>query len=125
MTVDVAGVAGAEFSTEPSDFKLITNIRNLRADIPSGVRTISASAFAGCAGLISVNIPNTVTQLAGSAFFNCTGLTSVEIPSSVGTILSDTFYGCTNITSIVVHKAEGSITGAPWGAINATVTWDG
>jgi hypothetical protein len=38
---------------------------------------------------------------------------------------SGAFNGCTNITSIVVHKAEGSIKGAPWGATNATVIWDG
>ena len=33
------------------------------------------------------------------------------------------FPGCTSLTSIEVDNAEGSITGAPWGATNATVTW--
>lgn len=95
-------VPGTEFSASPSPFKLISNIRNLNVQIPSGVTTIGNEAFRGC-----------------------TGLTSIEIPSGVTTISSSAFRGCTSITSIVVHKAEGSITGAPWGATNATVTWDG
>lgn len=100
VTVNVPGV---EFAASPAAFTLLTNIRNLNhVDIPSGVTSIAQYAFNGC-----------------------TDLTSVTIPSSVTTISSDAFNNCTNLTSIVVHKVEGSITGAPWGAENATVTWDG
>jgi hypothetical protein len=34
-------------------------------------------------------------------------------------------YGCTGITQITVNRAnDGSLTGAPWGATNATVNWN-
>ena len=118
-------VPGTEFAASPDAFTLLKNIRNLNVQIPSGITSIGASAFANCTGLTSVEIPSSVTIINGEAFANCTGLTSVEFPSSVRTIASGVFNGCTNLTSIVVHAAEGSITGAPWGATNATVTWDG
>ena len=118
-------VPGTEFSASPATFKLISNIRNLNVQIPSGVTTIGSSAFYECTGLTSIEIPSGVTTIGSSAFQGCTGLTSIEIPSGVTTISNYAFTGCTNITSIVVHKAEGSIAGAPWGATNATVTWDG
>ncbi len=191
VTVDVPGV---QFAASPSAFTLLTNIRNLNVEIPSGITSIGNGAFNGCTGLTSIEIPSSVTSIASYAFQGCTGLTSIEIPSSVTSIASSAFKGCTgltsikipssvtsigidvfagctgltsieipsgitsigsgafagcagltsieipssvmsigngtfanctNLTSIVVHKAEGSITGAPWGATNATVIWDG
>ena len=118
-------VPGVEFAASPAAFTLLSNIRNLDVEIPSGVTSIGGTAFGGCAGLTSVEIPSSVTAIGNSAFNGCTGLTSIEIPSGVTTISADAFAICTNLTSIVVHKAEGSIANAPWGATNATVTWDG
>lgn len=145
VTVDVPGV---QFAASPSAFTLLKNIRNLNVEIPSGITSISSEAFYNCTGLTSIEIPSSVTSISSyafndctgltsieipssltsisdSAFNGCTGLTSIEIPSSVTSIGNSAFANCTNLTSIVVHKAEGSITGAPWGATNATVTWDG
>ena len=94
-------------------------------EIPSSVTTIGASAFNGCIRLTSVEIPSSVTIIGTGAFSGCTGLTSVEIPSSVTDIGGSAFSGCADLATITIHKAEGSITGAPWGAPNATVVWDG
>ena len=99
-------------------------------DIPVGVTKIDSYAFYGCTSLSSVNIPNTVTTLEDHAFYNCTSLESIVIPSSVTSIREDlrndgTFRNCTNLKSIVVNKPANSISGAPWGATNATVTWTG
>lgn len=141
-------VPGVEFAASPATFTVLANIRNLSVEIPSGVTAIGNSAFYNCSGLTSVEIPSGVTSIGNAAFANCTGLTSVEIPSGVTTFANESFYGCTgltsieipssvtsignnafggnaNLTSIVVHASEGAITGAPWGATNATVTWDG
>lgn len=124
VTVNVAQVNNARVSNTPaSDFKLTKNIESVT--IPSGVTRIGSNAFEGCTGLTSIEIPSGVTTIGNGAFSDCTGLTSIEIPSGVTRINDYAFYGCTNITSIVVHKAEDSIAGAPWGADNATVTWDG
>lgn len=39
--------------------------------------------------------------------------------------ISDTaFRTCDNLVSIKVPWSEGSVAGAPWGATNATVTYD-
>lgn len=137
-----------EFNATPAAFTLLTNIRNLDVVIPDGVTSIGNNAFVGCLGLTSVDIPNTVTSIGNdafkncsglasvgipnfvnsigsNAFYGCSGLTSVDIPSSVSSIGSGAFYGCTNLAAITIHKAEGSITGAPWGAPNATVVWNG
>ena len=99
-------------------------------DIPVGVTEIDSYAFYGCTSLSSVNIPDTVTALASHAFYNCTSLESIAIPSSVTSIHEDlrndgTFRNCTNLKSIIVNKPANSISGAPWGATNATVTWTG
>lgn len=93
--------------------------------ISNGVTTIGNSAFDTCTELTSVEIPSSVTSIGTAAFYKCVRLTSVEIPGSVNSIGSNAFADCTNLTTITVHKAEGSITGAPWGAPNATVVWDG
>lgn len=146
---DIATIpsGGVEFSATPTVFTLLTNISNLNAiipngvtsignafrdctglksvDIPSSVTSFEGGSFRGCTGLTSINIPTSVTSIGNYAFMGCTGFTSIDIPSSVETIGNNAFNGCTNLTTITVHKAEGSITGAPWGAPNATVVWDG
>lgn len=103
--------------------------------IGTGVTTIGEHAFDGATlglnpgsdQLFSLN--GSLTTIGDYAFRYCialgSGFNTVEIPSSVTTIGAHAFDGCTDITSIVVHKASGSITGAPWGATNATVTWTG
>lgn len=56
-------------------------------------------------------------------FENCTNLREVEF-YSFRSMSSDTFKGCRNIT-IKLHNAENSVSGAPWGAENATIMWLG
>lgn len=60
--------------------------------IPSTVRSIEVSAFAGCSGLTSVTIPTSVTSIGEIAFYNCMGLTSITIPWSVTTIGERAFW---------------------------------
>lgn len=95
-------------------------------NVPNGVNKIKDYLFYNCTSLSSVTIPDSVTIIRASSFENCTSLKSITIPNSVTSIEEDTFEGCTNLTSITVEdKSEGEISGAPWGATNATVTWTG
>jgi len=93
--------------------------------IPNSVKSIYTKAFAGCTNLSSIEIPNSVTSIGDNAFSECTNLSSIEIPSSVTSIGIGAFYGCTSLSSITIHKNNGSISGSPWGAPNATVSWVG
>ena len=73
----------------------------------------------------SITIPSGVTSISTYAFSSCTSLKSITIPSSITSIANDAFTNCTSLTSITINKPEGSISGAPWGAPNATVQWTG
>jgi hypothetical protein len=80
--------------------------------------------FSACTGITSVNIPK-IETIGYYTFNGCTGLTSIDIPSSCTSIANNAFNGCTNLETINIHKAENAITGAPWGAPNATINWLG
>lgn len=123
VTVDVASENNAKFGNTPQSFTVTSNLTSI--DIPSGVTSIGTNAFQNFNKLASVDIPSSVTSIGNYAFASCTSLTSIDIPSGVTSIGSNAFQDCTNLTTITIHKAESSITGAPWGAPNATVVWDG
>lgn len=72
--------------------------------------------------LRKIIIPNSVTSIPAQAFFSCS-LYSIIIPSSVASIGSNAFSDA--VRNIIIHKEQGSISGSPWGATNATVTWTG
>ena len=78
-----------------------------------------------CYGLVRVSLPSSVTIISNSAFYNCYSLKSINIPSGVTSIGESAFSGCTGLQTITINAAEGSISGAPWGATNATVVWTG
>lgn len=100
--------------------------------IPGSIDDIEEDTFASCVNLASVTIRSGVKTI-GSRAFASTAITSITIPSSVTSIEDGTghytyagaFSECSNLTSIIVEKTENSISGAPWGATNATVTWTG
>ena len=55
---------------------------------------------------------------------NCTALEKVYFESNAKNVSSMTFNGCTAITDIYVPWAEGTVSGAPWGATNATIHYE-
>ena len=74
--------------------------------------------------LAELVIPETTPYIGTYAFINCIGLTKVVVPNSVETIEENAFTNCSNIENIHVHKSKYTVSGYPWGATNATVTWD-
>ena len=90
-----------------------------------GMTEIIDEAFEGATALTNITIPSSIIKIGSCAFSGCTSLSNITIPSSVIDIGSDAFDRCTNLTQITINKAQDSISGAPWGAPNATVTWQG
>ena len=64
------------------------------------------------------------TKVRDYAFISCTSLTSITFKGTPNAIAANAFNGCTNLTDIKVPWAEGAVSGAPWGATNATIAYN-
>ena len=88
------------------------------------VKSIDASAFAGCSDLTSITIPSSVKNIGASAFYGCDNLTSLTIPDSVTSIGEQAFSGCDGLTSITlpfVGSAAGETSNTHFGYIFGVV----
>ena len=84
---------------------------------------LESECFVACENIKSVTGMEGIEEIPSNAFEGCTSLTDITIPSNITSIGSNAFSSCTNLTQITINKAQDSISGAPWGAPNATVTW--
>lgn len=82
---------------------------------------ILQSAFAGCTSLENITLGEGVTEILDNAFSSSIA-TTIDIPSTVTSMSTNALAGAA-FETINVHKTEGSLSGAPWGATNATVNW--
>ena len=92
--------------------------------LPDGLTNIGEEAFGRCTSLALTSLPEGLTSIDQGAFTNCTSLTSITFKGTPTSINSDAFNGCTNLTDIKVPWAEGAVKNAPWGATNATITYN-
>lgn len=92
--------------------------------LPEGLTSIGESAFRKCPNLALTSLPEGLRVIGNRAFQGCTSLTSITFKGTPTTIGSAPFNGCTNLTDIKVPWAEGAVSGAPWGATNATITYN-
>ena len=91
--------------------------------LPNSLTSISSYAFSGCTKLALTSLPNGLTSIGNNAFQYCTGLTEITFKSKPSTLSTSAFSGCTNLTTIRVPWAEGEVSGAPFGATNATLIY--
>ena len=95
--------------------------------IPASLTKIGSKAFNQITGLTHITIPDWVTSIGTYAFYGCTALASVQIGTSdnceISSIATNTFDGCKALTDITIYKTTDAVSGSPWGAPNATVTW--
>ena len=117
-----------EKTMSSSDEQILSSIISRSATeivLPNTITSIGDNIFSYCTLLTNITIPNTITTIGDSAFSYCSSLTSITIPSSVTSMGNSVFNRCTKLTSITINKAKDSISGSPWGATSATVTWNG
>lgn len=138
--------------TLPSDLTKIGdyafyNYSNLAlTNLPAGVTNIGYYAFQNCSNLALTDLPAGVTNIGFQAFANCFKLAITRIPAGVMSIKIGAFSGCSslriitfqgttelgnnvfsscpNLSTINVPWAEGAVSGAPWGATNATINYN-
>ena len=101
------------------------NCTNLAlTSLPEGLTSIGNGAFTGCSNLALTSLPESLTSIGVDTFSDCTSLTSITFKGTPTTIAANAFNSCTNLTDIKVPWAEGAVSGAPWGATNATITYN-
>ena len=92
----------------------------------SGNTVTSVGGFANSQYLYGMSMnSDSITTIADGACYGCYNLAAVEIGASVSSIGNFSFANCTNLSTIKINQPENSISGAPWGAINATIVWTG
>lgn len=93
--------------------------------IPYTATGIGNSAFAKDANLNSVYIPEGIKTIGSYAFESCSKLKNIRLPSSIiqDGINANAFTN-SSLEDIVVPWSEGTISGAPWGATNATIHYN-
>ena len=92
--------------------------------LPEGLTSIGAYAFQNCINLALTSLPAGLTSIERYVFSGCTNLTSITFKGTPITIDPSAFRNCTNLTDIKVPWAEGAVSGAPWSATNATITYN-
>lgn len=92
--------------------------------LPEGLTSMGNSAFSNCTNLALTSLPESLISIGNYAFYSCTSLTSITFKGTPSSIMSAAFSGCTNLTDIKVPWAEGAVANAPWGATNATITYN-
>ena len=89
-----------------------------------GYTKVRDYAFYYCKNLALTSLPEGLISIGNYAFYSCTSLTSITFKGTPSSIMSSAFNGCTNLTDIKVPWAEGAVANAPWGATNATITYN-
>ena len=92
--------------------------------LPEGLTKIDDNVFYSCKNLALTSLPESLISIGTYAFYSCTSLTSITFKGTPSSIMSSAFNGCTNLTDIKVPWAEGAVANAPWGAKNATITYN-
>ena len=92
--------------------------------LPGVLESIGVGAFESCSALAVTAIPATVETLENYAFSNCAGLTTLTFKGTPTSIADNAFANCENLVTINVPWSEGAVANAPWGATNATITYD-
>jgi len=88
------------------------------------INGINSGAFNACTNLKKAVFEGSMQGISGGAFAECTGLEYVYI-NNAQEINSAAFVNCTQSNLVIdCGFAEGAVSGAPWGATNATINYN-
>lgn len=90
----------------------------------SEITSIASNAFNYCFSLTEIPYMPKLQSLSSNAFYRCSGLTNFKFYTKATSIHTGAFTGCSNLKDIYVPWAEGEVSGAPWGATNATIHYN-
>ena len=92
-------------------------------ELPDSIEHIGSSAFARCVWLQITKLPRNLDYLEGFVFQYCSRVNTLTFqrkPSYIATNALKNEY----LTTINVPWAQGAVSGAPWGATNATINYN-
>lgn len=92
--------------------------------LSNNLKKLQRYTFSYCSALQEITLPKRLEEIEYDVFRNCTNLESIVIPYNVEKISYSAFENCTNLKNIYVCKNLLSIENSPWGAKNATITWN-
>ena len=124
LWIEQKSTSGGGGATEPYIEETYDADGNLIGAKLYGYTKVRDGAFVDCTSLALTSLPASLTSIDKRAFQNCTSLTSITFKGTPTTVVSSAFDGCTNLTDIKVPWAEGTVPNAPWGATNATITYN-
>ena len=105
-----------------------TNIVELT--IPGSVSNVGSGVFFGCKALVTATYGEGVVSIAGKTqstpgqIEGCTAIDSLYLPSTIETIGDNAFSNPSATLTIYCAFSENAVSGAPWGATNATIVYD-
>ena len=143
LTISGSGATGDFDILSPPLSSVMSYISQIR--IEEGVTTLGTSILAATSAGITITGLENIRIFSGYALyyahitgeifltnaeqisanaFAFTDITKVNIGSKIKTI-GEYAFNSEKITEISINRIQGSISGAPWGAKNATVIWKG
>ena len=93
-------------------------------NLSQNITTIPNACFSGCEKLQISKMPSAVSTIGENSFYRCYGITSLVFEGTPSSINATAFNQCNNLLNIYVPWSENAVAGAPWGAVNATITYD-
>lgn len=109
-TTLTAYVGTDTFASIPSSVKIIGesafagNTTLQSVELPEGLREIGYHAFGDCTALTDITIPDSVTKVGPGAWKGCTALKLAEIGSGVSSWGSGVFNDCTSLAKLIVDE---------------------
>ena len=95
-----------------------------RIVVKSPLERIASGMFFGYSA-IKEAIFLSETNISDGCFASCTTLEHVYLPSDASAVATSAFLNCTQSNLVIdCGFAEGAISGAPWGATNATINYN-